>query len=279
MRVIKFLVIAGALVCAQTAFTQESGKEMFQQRCAACHTVGGGRLVGPDLVGVTERRPERWLIEFVKSSQGVIQSGDKAAGAIFEEFNKIVMPDHALPDDQIKEILTYIKNAGGSPSTQSERGGDVPAPIVSSTVDDIKQGQALFQGKRRFVNDSPSCISCHNNDAVFGGGALAKDLTMVFSRLGEPGIHAILANPPFPVMQAAYEGRPLEEAEIRALVGFLQHADQENTLRQPRKYGWVMFGAGMGGVGLLLGFYSLMSRRRKRCSVNQDIYDRQDKSE
>jgi hypothetical protein len=142
-------------------------------------------------------------------------------------------------------------------------------------------GQALFQGRTRFANGGPSCISCHTTNTPTGisGGSLAADLTTVFSRTGTPGIQAILTNPPFPVMQAAFEGRPLESDEVHALIGFLQFADKENTLRQPRQYGWVMFGVGLGGVGMLSGAYSLLWRRRKRKSVNQDIYDRQIKSE
>lgn len=142
------------------------------------------------------------------------------------------------------------------------------AQMSFAAPDVIRKGQALFQGRLRFVNAGPSCISCHNNDAVFSGGTLADDLTMEFSQMGESGIRAILADSPFPAMTVAYERRPLEEDEIQALIGFLQHADKGGSLQPPRKYGWTMLGAGIGGVGVLLGLYSLMWRRRKRKSVN-----------
>lgn len=269
----KFLIVAaGILIGAQAAFAQESGKELFQQRCAACHSIGGGRLVGPDLAGVNDRRPEDWLLKFIKSSQTVVQSGDPAAKTIFDEF-KIVMPDQALSDEQIKGILAYIEKTGGGPAAAAKETGPEPTP------EEIQQGQALFQGRLRFANGGPSCISCHSTNTGIGGGNLAADLTMVFSKVGASGIEAILTSPPFPVMQAAFEGRPLGDDEVRTLIGFLQHADKENALHQPRKYGLAMFGAGLGGVGALSGFYSLMWRRRKNRSVNQDIYDRQITSE
>lgn len=274
----RWLVITGVLIGAQTAWSQEAGQELFQQRCAACHSIGGGTLVGPDLAHVTHRRSEAWLLKFIKSPQTAIQSGDATATALFEEFNKMVMPDQLLTDEQIRAVLTYITETGDGAGTSSDA-APATIPVTTATPEDVAQGQAHFQGHRRFANGGPSCISCHNNDAVLGGGALAKDLTMVHSRLGEPGIRAILTNPPFPVMQAAYAGRPLADDEIRVLIGFLQHADKENTLRQPREYGWAMFGAGLAGVSLLLVCYSLMRRGRKKRSVNQDIYDRQDKSE
>jgi hypothetical protein len=80
-------------------------------------------------------------------------------------------------------------------------------------------------------------------------------------------------------MQAAYEGKALTDDEVQALVGFLQQADREHAFQQPRDYGWRMFFGGAGGVVVLLGFGSLVGWRRKKRSVNQDIYDRQVKSE
>ena len=80
-------------------------------------------------------------------------------------------------------------------------------------------------------------------------------------------------------MQAAYKGMPFTDEETRALVGFLQQADKEHAYQQPRDYGWGLFGAGAGGIAVLMGFYSVVGRRRKKGSVNQDIYDRQIKSE
>src|SRR4030065_1033317 len=40
----------------------ERGEGIFQQKCSACHTVGGGRSVGPDLAGVTSTRDRAWLL-------------------------------------------------------------------------------------------------------------------------------------------------------------------------------------------------------------------------
>src|SRR3989338_6361636 len=118
--VVGVLVVAGWLIGSQTASAQESGKEIFQQRCAACHSIGGGRLVGPDLKGVNDKRPEDWLLKFTKSSQALVKSGDKTAMALFEEFNKIPMPDQALSDEQIKKVLAHIKETGGSPAAGKE---------------------------------------------------------------------------------------------------------------------------------------------------------------
>lgn len=279
---IKLLILIGILMGAQAAFAEESGKEIFQQRCAACHSIGGGRLVGPDLAGVTERRSEDWLLKFIKSSQAVIKSGDPTAKALFDDY-KMVMPDQALSDEQIKGILVFIQEKGGdkfaASGVSAVTAKTVAADMPEASPDEIQRGQALFQGKVRFANNGPSCISCHTTTTGIGGGSLAADLSTTFSKMGPSGIEAVLKSPPFPVMLTAFEGKALGDDEIHALIGFLQHADKESTLRQPREYAWVMVGVGLGGVGLLVGLYSFKWRQRKRGSVNQDIYDRQIKSQ
>ena len=98
-----------------------------------------------------------------------------------------------------------------------------PPPPKEASPAEIARGQNLFQGLERLKNGGPACNSCHHvkNDAVIGGGVLAKELTTVFSTMGTPGINAILGKPPFPVMAAAYAEHPLTDDESAALVGFL----------------------------------------------------------
>lgn len=272
-------LISGVLIPSSgaQAAQAEQGQETFQQLCAMCHTVGGGRLVGPDLQSVGERRSEEWIIGFVQHSQQVIQSGDADAVALFEEFGGMMMPDQPLTDDQIRAVIAYIGSVeaggGADPSVST------PAP-QAATEEQVTQGQNLFQGTTRLANGGPTCNSCHDvtNDAVIGGGILALELTTAFSKLGGAGVRAILGSPPFPVMQRAYLDKPLTDEEVASLVAFLERADAEQALHQPRDYGIKLFGSGLLGAVLLLGFYSLAWRGRRPRSVNQKIFDRQVKS-
>lgn len=86
------------------------GEKLFKTNCAACHTVGDNKLVGPGLKGINEKRSVEWLLKWVKNSAELIASGDADAKAIFEEYNKVPMPAQTVNDDEIKAILAYIKN-------------------------------------------------------------------------------------------------------------------------------------------------------------------------
>ncbi len=110
------IVLLLSIFLCSDIFAQD-GATTFQSTCAACHTIGKGKLVGPDLAGVTERRSEDWLIKFIKSSQTLIKSGDKTADSVFQAYNQVMMPDHpSLDDAKIKDILAYIKTtASASP--------------------------------------------------------------------------------------------------------------------------------------------------------------------
>ncbi len=89
------------------------GKFLFKNICGACHTVGKGKLVGPDLKGVQNRHGRIWLDKWIRSSQSLVKAGDPEAVRLFEEYNQSVMNDHLyLSDLQITNILDYIEMQG-----------------------------------------------------------------------------------------------------------------------------------------------------------------------
>jgi nitrite reductase (NO-forming) len=46
------------------------GQLAFRSKCLACHSVGGGKKLGPDLARVTKRRTEQWLTAWLKAPDG-----------------------------------------------------------------------------------------------------------------------------------------------------------------------------------------------------------------
>jgi len=262
------------------------GESTFKMLCVACHTIGGGRLVGPDLKDVHERRDQDWLISFIKSSQTVIKSGDPIAIQIFEEYNKMPMPDHTISDNKIKDIISYIeKTSNPTDINSSEKDSEisyVKEEIIRLVKEeDIEMGSQLFDGNMKFAHKGPSCISCHNvnNNMSYGGGSLAKDLTSAISRLTSNGVSAIINNPPFPAMKASYANNPLLEDEVFALGAFLDNCDKEVIIQSDLKYDIRMLGTGIVGLVVTLILYSIIWSNRKKRSVNSKIFDRQINSE
>ncbi|GAB1450223.1 hypothetical protein MASR2M47_02790 [Draconibacterium sp.] len=229
---------------------QNNGEELFKTVCSACHTINKGRLVGPDLVGITEKLDQEWLIRFIRSSQEMIKSGDSAAVAIFNEYSKIPMPDNNLTDEQIISILEYIDAAGSSaPVATDATAASEASPAISDTVEiqysneTIEKGRALFNGYTSFVNGASACIACHNiNDqSILGGGTMALDLTGSYDKLGPAGIKAIIANPPFPAMKVALLNHNIEEDEITALISLLKSANEHSNNSQKASSGGLIF--------------------------------------
>jgi len=266
---------------AQNGWAQEPGEQVFNTTCFACHTIGGGRLIGPDLAGVHEKRSQEWLERFVKSSQSMINAGDPEAVALFEEYSSMLMPDAVATEEQIRQVLSYIRSQSSGDVASTDASVSEPVtPEEPASAEDILAGQEMFQGGIRFANGGPACNACHEvrNDAVIGGGILATELTTVFSRMGGAGVTSILGRAPFPVMQAAYQNKPLTENEVTALVAFLEYADSEQYNQLPRDYGIGLFASGVVGAGMLFALFGFVWRGRKRESVNQAIYDRQIRS-
>ena len=269
----------------------QSAENDFQV-CSACHTIGGGRLIGPDLAGINQRRSEDWLIQFIQSSQKLIQSGDADAVAVFEEYNGMIMPDSPLDEDRIRAMLAYIEQqetaasepgvAAASPAEPAApmAPASEPAPVPAAAEADpdlVEQGRALFQGTARFAQGGPTCNACHDvhNDTVLGGGSLARELTSAYSNMGAAGLTAIINNAPFPVMQAAYAEQPVTQEESAALVEFLRYVSEQQDSQQPRAYRAGLLASGALGSVALFGICGFLWRGRRRGTVNQSIFDRQ----
>ncbi len=88
----------------------ETGQEIFQDNCAACHTIGKGKLVGPDLAGVTSRREESWLTRQIKDPEGLIAEKDPVAMRLLKEAGNVPMPQLELSDAEVASVIAYLKS-------------------------------------------------------------------------------------------------------------------------------------------------------------------------
>lgn len=107
------------------------GKTTFGQSCSTCHTIGRGKLVGPDLQGVTTRREQLWLRAQIKSPSVLRTQDDPIARSNFEKFG-IRMPDLGLTDQQVEAVIAYLKTAEPAPaSTPSQYFPTLAAGILA----------------------------------------------------------------------------------------------------------------------------------------------------
>ena len=84
------------------------GKQAFESKCLACHSIGGGKKLGPDLAGVTKRRTESWLQRWLRSPEKMLET-DADAKALLKEHNNLPMPNQNLPEAEIRQYLKYFR--------------------------------------------------------------------------------------------------------------------------------------------------------------------------
>ena len=266
---------------SESSYAQYQGETIFNKTCIACHTIGSGRLVGPDLKDITDRRSEEWLISFVKSSQSMIKSGDPDAVAIFNEYNELVMLDQNLTDDEVKDVMLYIEQQSSGSGQTTALTEDIESS-TGMTIDEageneVSAGRRLFLGEVRLINGGAACISCHNvtGENLSAGGLLAMDLTNTYSRLNAPGVYSIMFSSPFAVMNAAYNNNKITKDEAFYLIAFLKQADTNSANQQPENYQSSFLWMGLIGTAILFGLYGGIWWNRKRKPVNDRIFNRQ----
>lgn len=213
-------VLPGALVGQETA-------DYFRANCMSCHTIGGGRLVGPDLKNVADRADHDWLVNFIVNPTVVLNSGDAYAAKLQADASGAVMPKViGLDRDQAERLLELI--ASESLLEQSAFSG-LSIGDEPFTRADIDRGKRLFLGTQRLSNGGPACLSCHSTTelAGLGGGRLGPDLSRVYERLqGRKSLAAWLQAPATEVMRPVYRNHALSNEEIVGLVAYLEERAQ-----------------------------------------------------
>ena len=297
---LKLTVVTATVLFVGSVSMAQDGQQLFTSKgCNACHKVGGGRLVGPDLKNVTNRRTKDWIKKFIKDSKALIDGGDSDAIAVFEEYMKVPMPAQNLSDAELDALVTYFESqadaeveeegAEVAEEPQDEKPEEEAQPTRSAldaTKEEKQEGADLFAGIKGLKNGGPACISCHSvkTERIISGGNLAKELTNAYSMLGDAGIGAFVKSPmgggPTAPMRAAYNGngRDITEDEVYKITAFLAQVDVESPTAPDRNYGALFLWFGSTGLLIVLGLISMIWFVRKKKSVKHEIFKRQLKS-
>jgi protein SCO1 len=87
----------------------QTGQYVYQGRCSACHTIGLGDKVGPDLAGVTARRERAWLARYIGAPDEMLAAGDPVATALYEKYRKVRMPKLRFAPGEVDAVISYME--------------------------------------------------------------------------------------------------------------------------------------------------------------------------
>lgn len=246
----------------------EDGQAIFEQQCSGCHTIGGGKLAGPDLEGLADRREQAWVERFIQAPDEVIASGDPIAKQLLAEYGA-QMPNLGVSDAQLASLVAFLGfEQQAPPTTETTTTEPEPAP-----AGDADRGKLLFEGSDRTEAGGPACLSCHSVAGVgaLGGGQLGPDLTGAFDKLGgEKGLAAWLTSIPSPTMAPIFGNRPLSAQERADLVAFLESA---TTGERPAGQAGKLVALSVG-VAAIIALLALVIWRRRLQGVRRSLVDR-----
>jgi len=250
----------------------QTGKQLFQEKtCGACHSIGKGDLVGPDLQGVTTRRPREWLEQWIAAPDAVLAKKDPYAENLLHKFHDVPMPNLGLSKSDVDAILAYLETtASGAAAQPSEHASEAAsAPAVKGNPE---IGKDLFTGVVRFQNGGPPCMACHSTGGIgaLGGGQLGPDLTTVATRFGgASGVDAFVAGLPTPTMKAVWSQHPLTTEERANVVDFL--LGQAGLSQRPAQAIWQLAALTVLGVVILLAIAGFVWRNRLKFGVRRPM--------
>ncbi len=215
----------------------------FLRLCAGCHTIGGGALTGPDLLPATKwPRPDLRV---------AVKRMEKNVGP--------------MSDEQVDGLTDLLQSPDLQARLNVARERRIEEMAATLEPGQPAIGRQLFFGEQRLANGGVACFGCHT--AGGRGGNMAKDLTMVHQRLGEPSLLSATEKPAFPMMVAAYTTRPVTPQEAAHLAAFFKEtaaATPPEVAAQPQSEALGIAHAGAGGLFLVvLAGVAVLARRRR----------------
>jgi protein SCO1/2 len=119
--------------------TFDRGDYTFKTHCAACHTIGKGALIGPDLRGVTRTRDREWLAKFILAPDKLLADGDPIAKELFEKYKNVRMPNLALSHEDVVGLVEYLAQqdaaAAADAAASAAQAPTVPAATATPIVE------------------------------------------------------------------------------------------------------------------------------------------------
>ena len=165
-------------------FTFDRGEYTFRNHCGACHTIGRGDHLGPDLAGVTATRDRDWLTRFIVAPDKVVAGGDPIARTLLDRYKQVLMPNLGLGTADADVLIDYIDaqsravRPGGAGGSGKAGGSDGPGGSDGSGTSDM----AAIVGSYLPIQRALSA------DTLAGVSDAAHTIAIEAARLGADGV-------------------------------------------------------------------------------------------
>ena len=231
---------AGSLKVASAA-DSDLGARTFADRCAGCHTIGGGVLTGPDLLAIQQWERKRL--------EPVIRTMERNVGA--------------LSNDDVRNLADLLLDANAKDRVRVSQKALQAAHAVHLSPPSAAEGNDLFYGRRALQNSGLPCNACHR--ARKRGGSLGPDLSSIARRMDSVTLSSAIESSGFRVMRGAYREHKVTAQEAAHIAAYLASIKDAPNSVVSGWLTWAGLGAGLfgfGAVGLTIGRTSLGARKR-----------------
>ena len=144
------LMIVTWLAPIKFGIAAEDGQRIYRDMCAPCHTIGKGKLVGPDLKGVTSRREAGWLRRQIQEPDSLIAENDPIAMQLLQEANNMPMARLGLTDAQVSAVISYLQSIEQQAVVESGLPSQyVPTVIISILLLIVLTWIGLVVGRKK----------------------------------------------------------------------------------------------------------------------------------
>ncbi len=120
----------------------DKGRYIFASQCAACHTIGHGDKIGPDLLNITHVRERAWLERFISTPDKVLAEKDPVATALFEKYKQVTMPNLRLADVDLNSLMKFLEKQTAPPADSAVPAAANVSAAETNKTSEIKTGLA-----------------------------------------------------------------------------------------------------------------------------------------
>ena len=204
----------------------------FMMKCAGCHTIGRGKLTGPDLKDAAAWKPADLMPK--------IKTMEKKVGPLTEE--EVTALAKFLKDPKVDErIIAQEARLAAEEEAKYEKGN-------------ANKGADLFYGRVTLTHGGLACASCHRLGEW--GGAFGPNLSGTFAKMGMTPLISACEKTQFREMDAAYRGHPITHQEAIHLAKFLETGKPSPAEDPaPNQVAGAALVAGLLGLGGISAYY------------------------